>query len=163
MKKPMKMKKAAPKMKKAAPKMKKAAATKMGHKKAPTRKKPGKGLSALAAANDMKLVPKMKKTMATLKKSMANLKKNEKSAMSMKKKGAMMMKKASAMAMKTKKSMAAMKKKSTAMMKKMAAVKMGHKKAPTRHTSGDDVTQFHLTQHKFDGPNHKDFARNKKK
>ena len=153
-------------MKKAAPKMKKAAATKMGHKKSPTRKAKGGGgklARILADKEGMKLVPKMKKTMATLKKSMAKLKKDEKSAMSMKKKGSMMMKKASAMAMKTKKSMAAMKKKSTMMMKKMAAVKMGHKKAPTRHTVGPDVTQHHLIQHKFDGPNHKDFARGKKK
>ena len=74
------------------------------------------------------ILNKGKSSMATLKKSMAKLKKDEKSAMAMKKKGAMMMKKASAMTMKTKKSMATMKKKSAMMMKKMAAAKMMKKR-----------------------------------
>ena len=86
--------------------MKKDPAMKM--KKASMAKK-DEGLKALAAKN-----PNLqyKETVAKLKKSMAKLKKDEKSAMAMKKKGAMMMKKASAMTMKTKKSMATMKKKS---------------------------------------------------
>ena len=91
----------------------------MARKKDPTPRQ-------IAMANA--ILNKGKSSMATLKKSMAKLKKNEKSAMAMKKKGAMMMKKASAMTMKTKKSMAAMKKKSAMMMKKMAAAKMMKKR-----------------------------------
>ena len=91
----------------------------MARKKDPTPRQ-------IAMANA--ILNKGKSSMATLKKSMAKLKKNEKSAMAMKKKGAMMMKKASAMTMKTKKSMASMKKKSAMMMKKMAAAKMMKKR-----------------------------------
>ena len=91
----------------------------MARKKDPTPRQ-------IAMANA--ILNKGKSSMATLKKSMAKLKKNEKSAMAMKKKGAMMMKKASAMTIKTKKSMATMKKKSAMMMKKMAATKLMKKK-----------------------------------
>ena len=93
-------------------------------KRSMARKKPTPRQIAMANA----ILNKGKSSMATLKKSMAKLKKNEKSAMAMKKKGAMMMKKASAMTMKTKKSMATMKKKSAMMMKKMAAAKMMKKR-----------------------------------
>ena len=85
MKKPMKMKKAAP--------------AKMGHKKSPA-KKSTKGLEALAAANNMKLTPmQMKKAGVKMKTAAMKLKKE--SAMKLKKSG-MMMKKAAGMKMKKK-------------------------------------------------------------
>tara|TARA_R100000773_G_scaffold42906_1_gene40643 strand:+ start:50 stop:517 length:468 start_codon:yes stop_codon:yes gene_type:complete len=93
-------------------------------KRSMARKKPTPRQIAMANA----ILNKGKSSMTMIKKSMAKLKKNEKSAMAMKKKGAMMMKKASAMTMKTKKSMATMKKKSAMMMKKMAAAKMMKKR-----------------------------------
>ena len=126
MKKPMKMKKAAP--------------AKMGHKKSPAKKAipaDAKGLNKMVKSErgkeavkgmgftktaDGTMLMKAKASMAKLKKSMVKLKKEEKTAMMMKKKG-------SAMMMKAKKSMATMKKKSAMMMKKMAAAtKMMKKK-----------------------------------
>tara|TARA_R100000655_G_scaffold21865_1_gene44643 strand:- start:65 stop:319 length:255 start_codon:yes stop_codon:yes gene_type:complete len=77
--------------------------------KSPAKK--SKGLEALAAANDMKLVPKMKAEAMKMKKAAVKLKKE--SAMKLKKSG-MMMKKSAAMMKKA--------------MKMKKPMKMGHKK-----------------------------------